>query len=72
MNPSISLLSHEGEYLTTHQAAAYAAHSPNTLKAYRVQGRGPSFVKVGKKVLYRRSDLDQWLFQHLVDPARLK
>ena len=32
-----------------------------TLKNYRCQGRGPKYFKVGRRILYRRSDFLAWL-----------
>ena len=46
------------------QAAAYLGLSVNTLNKWRTQGRGPSFVKLGRAVCYRGADLDAWLERH--------
>ncbi len=35
--------------------------SVGTLANWRYQGRGPRFVKVGRHVRYRRSDVEDWL-----------
>lgn len=35
--------------------------SPRTLQRWRMEGTGPSFVRIGRLVRYRRADLDQWL-----------
>lgn len=35
--------------------------SVRTLERYRASGDGPRFVKVGRLVRYRASDLDAWL-----------
>jgi len=32
-----------------------------TLARWRVEGRGPRFVKLGSRVFYDRADLDRWL-----------
>jgi len=40
-----------------------------TLAAWRCQGRGPRYVKVGRKVYYRRSALTEWLRAQERDPA---
>jgi predicted site-specific integrase-resolvase len=40
------------------EAAAGLLHiSPRTLQRWRVQGRGPVYVKVGKRVFYTEADL---------------
>lgn len=42
------------------QAAAYLGQSPNTLRQWRCQGRGPAYEKRGRSVRYKLSDLDAW------------
>ncbi len=32
-----------------------------TLVKWRYQGTGPTYIKVGRHVRYRRADLDRWL-----------
>ena len=49
------------ELLTTQQAAAYLVLSPRTLEKWRVTGEGPPFVKLGRRVAYRREDLREWV-----------
>lgn len=43
------------------QAAAYLGLSPRTLECWRLTGAGPVYIKVGRRVRYRRSDLEAWL-----------
>ena len=45
----------------TQQAAAFYGISEVTLRTWRVTGSGPIFLKVGKSVRYRLSDLDAYL-----------
>lgn len=42
-------------------AAAHLGLSVSTLNKWRVQGRGPRFLKLGRAVCYRIQDLDAWL-----------
>ncbi len=35
--------------------------SERTLERWRVEGSGPTYVKAGRKVLYRPDDVDGWL-----------
>ncbi len=35
--------------------------TPRTMQRMRSEGWGPVFLKIGRKVRYRRSDLDAWL-----------
>lgn len=46
----------------THQAAEILGGlKPNTLEGWRVQGKGPRYVKIGRLVRYRIEDLNAWL-----------
>jgi len=36
-----------------------------TLANWRYQGKGPRFIKVGRHVRYRRSDVEAWLELHV-------
>lgn len=45
----------------TAKAAAYLGCSPRTLEKRRQTGDGPVFLKLGRSVVYMRSDLDKWL-----------
>lgn len=51
----------EKSVLTTRQAARYVELSPKTLETMRTRGGGPPYVKIGRRVVYRRADLDAWL-----------
>ena len=54
----------EGEertVLPTEHAAAYLGLSPKTLETLRTRGGGPPFLKLGRRVVYRKTDLDTWL-----------
>jgi hypothetical protein len=57
--------------LRERDAAQYVGLTPSFLRAARV-GRcdGPAYVRVGRAVLYRRADLDDWLASHRVGGAR--
>lgn len=35
--------------------------SPRTLEGWRINGCGPAYVKMGKRVLYRKSAILRWL-----------
>lgn len=35
--------------------------SPSTARQWRHQAKGPRYLKVGRKALYRRSSLEEWL-----------
>jgi len=48
-------------YMTPKEAAQYLRSSASTLAKRRLFGGGPVFVRIGKAVRYRRSDLDAWM-----------
>jgi hypothetical protein len=49
------------EMLDTARAAILVGLTPSTLQAKRTYGGGPVYVKLGRKVAYKRSDLKVWL-----------
>lgn len=52
------------DYLTTDQAAGYTKLAASTLTKKRLYGDGPAYSKIGRRVVYRRADLDHWLDGH--------
>lgn len=56
--------------LTSQAAAEYLHHAPRTLIRWRNERRGPTYIRVGKKVLYSKSDLDKWLESNRVEMVR--
>ena len=51
----------ERTVLPTEHAATYLGLSPKTLETLRTRGGGPPFLKLGRRVVYRKTDLDTWL-----------
>lgn len=54
------------EFLNDVQAAAYLNCTPASLRCARNTGKlwgnvAPTYLKIGRKVLYRRFDLDSWV-----------
>lgn len=49
------------EYLTNDEAAVVLRRPASTLAYWRHMGEGPPYAKVGKRVLYRRIDIEEWL-----------
>ena len=47
--------------MSTADAAAFVGLSVKTLANMRSDGTGPKYLKVGSKVLYRVSDLEDWI-----------
>ena len=50
----------------TNAAAVYLGVSPSYLEKLRVAGGGPTFIRVGRRVVYRQSDLDRFLDERAV------
>jgi predicted DNA-binding transcriptional regulator AlpA len=48
-------------YWTEIQAAAYLGLSKLTLHRARIAGTGPSFYKIGRKIVYTQATLDAWV-----------
>jgi len=42
---------------------------PVTLEKWRQNGTGPRYIKIGRLVRYRQSDVDQWLQSRTVGDA---
>lgn len=51
----------EAQLITTELAAEKLFLSPRTMIRWRELRKGPAFVKAGRRVLYRVSDIDSWL-----------
>lgn len=47
--------------VTTEAAARFVGLSESTLAKLRLNGNGPIYCKLGRRVVYRPSDLEQWL-----------
>jgi excisionase family DNA binding protein len=58
---ALPTLAERGALLSVDKAASYLGLSATYLNKLRTQGGGPAFHKVGVRVLYRPSDLDDWL-----------
>jgi excisionase family DNA binding protein len=52
--------------LTQREAASALRLSERTLERLRLQGGGPLFVKAGRAVRYRETDLEAWIAQRVV------
>jgi hypothetical protein len=63
------------DLLPAHAAAKRIGLAASTLAKLRCWGGGPEFLKLGRKVVYRRAALEQWLADRVVnntsDAARL-
>jgi len=48
------------ELLTTEEVAELFRTVPGTVRYWRYLGKGPRSFKVGRRVLYRRTDVQAW------------
>jgi predicted DNA-binding transcriptional regulator AlpA len=58
--------------LNEQQAAAYTGMSRSWLRQARMTGNpeGPPFLRIGRAIRYRQSDLDTWFAEHRTVPGR--
>lgn len=57
------------ELLRSDKVAELLGVKPTTLIAWRHEGRGPRFLKIGRLAYYRRADIRAYLGGLLRDPA---
>lgn len=48
-------------YLKPREAAEYLRSSTSTLAKARMKMQGPDYVRIGRAIRYRQSDLDAWM-----------
>ena len=46
------------------EAAALARMSVSTLRWLRHRGEGPTGFRLGRRVVFRRAEVEQWIAQH--------
>ena len=56
------------EYLSAVEAAGFVGLSKQQLDIWRMEGGGPAFHKVGRRVLYSVRDLREWMALHRREP----
>jgi predicted DNA-binding transcriptional regulator AlpA len=63
MHPTPASAAHQRapEKLAVDDAATYCGISTSYLNKKRVEGDGPTFIKIGARVVYSIKDLDDWL-----------
>ena len=58
IHPGESVADH---YFTTEQLASLLQRSERTLETWRRNGNGPPFLRLGRRVVYGRPDIELWL-----------
>jgi predicted DNA-binding transcriptional regulator AlpA len=54
------------QILTENEAVAFTRLSRSHLAQMRMKRRGPTHVKLGRRILYRRRDLEGWIADNLI------
>lgn len=54
-------MSIQQEFLSTQELAKYLGISVPAVIAYRTEGSGPQYIKVGRLCRYRISDVEEWI-----------
>ncbi len=49
------------DYMTADEVAGLIKVRKQTLAVWRIKGLGPTFIKAGRAVRYRRADVERWL-----------
>lgn len=60
----------ETDYIDAQETADLIRRPASTLAYWRHRGEGPRYAKVGRRVLYRRSDVLAWLESQFEGSAR--
>jgi predicted DNA-binding transcriptional regulator AlpA len=47
-------------FLTQNEVATLLRLSPRTLERHRLAGTGPAYVKLGRRVVYKREAVEAW------------
>ncbi len=61
----------QDELLTTEDVAELLHTSPGTIHYWRAKPdpkKGPKAIKVGRRLLFRRADVEEWLAKYESDP----
>jgi len=58
---------HRSQALTEHEVAKQLGLSVATLRAWRLKGKGPRFVRFGRAVRYLADDIERFVESSVVD-----
>ena len=53
------------DLLTQPETAEETRLSERTLERHRLAGTGPKFVRLGRRVLYRLADVEEWIAENI-------
>jgi predicted DNA-binding transcriptional regulator AlpA len=60
----------ESDILFTEEVAALARKTPATIRWLKATGQGPKCGKLGRRVIYRRADVEAWIASAFEDGAQ--
>jgi hypothetical protein len=63
----IPLSGNPDELLLAEDLEALYKYPTSTQKCDRCLGKGPIYFRIGRKILYKKSDVEAWLNKHRVD-----
>lgn len=63
-------MSKNPEYLTPMEVATRFKLSENTLAGWRMKSRGPKYLKLEGKILYKLEDVEKYEADSLVQPGK--
>ena len=52
--------------LTTEEAGKVLGMSEQTMRIWRAENKGPSYIKINRTIRYRRDDLDEFVAKRMV------
>ncbi|MER5490550.1 helix-turn-helix domain-containing protein [Streptomyces sp. NPDC002490] len=68
--PQTTTSQHGTAFLSLPQAATYLGLSPNTLYVWRHRRQGPPSFRMGRRVMYRITTLDEWIREQELSDSR--
>ena len=60
------------DLLDEHEAAVVLSKPAGTLRQWRSRGLGPTYVKLGMSIRYRRADLERFIADNVIQPGGRK
>lgn len=56
--------------LSERDAASFLGITQRTLQSWRLERRGPAYIKLGRRIAYDRADLEQFLTANRIEPTQ--
>jgi hypothetical protein len=65
----VSTASPQSPLLTPTEAARWLRSSQRSLERWRLEGTGPVFIRIGRRIGYRLDDLSNWVERCKCEPS---